>query len=1393
MDPEVPPRLITIAPDDPPDADNHLHADESAATVAAVLGQHGVEWQQWPADHAHLQTKLQELQTTTDAPLIFYWIGHGRMETSKDYRLAVNGSALRDRWYDADQLVEAVRNRLVRAAASGYPQRWALMIMDTCASTRGTFGVMKALPDDIRPPKNLALLGTTEADYGVSFSGRLPAVLEETLRSFTRNDTDGIPLREVVNQLRTRLELDYISFDSLRADALLPHRLDAVGGTMPNDVYQELSRVVGQLPPDQRDHFIVKAQGAELGELAWYFSGRETERAAIKEWLERGPDGLLVVTGEPGAGKSALLGMVLAGTHPDLVRVIASTGFSLGTSEINPDVRFDLVLHLRGLTLADCFDRLATTLEAADLDDSTWKGVHDAEAVVVLLRQGDRPLLIMLDALDEARDPLTIASGFVRRLAALPGIKIILGCRATLQHRVDQYDPDAPTELLDALAAETVIFLQRDPDAASRYLELKLSSVEPPFSPLVPAAIEQIAHAAQPFLFVRLISHELVANPLLLLPEFAEQLAVLLSGGHAAIFRLAVERITLTHPAGAALLEALAQAQGHGYPRHDGVWAAAARPLSPVPISESHIDAILTIAGPYIMVDGEHDQTTYRLAHQTFVQTYLDVPGPAPNAIFEALFALAAQTTPQLNPYLRFYLPRHARSASNWEQIADHPEIIDALDPQALAVELTRTVFGQPEFSLRLQVALVATPQLVQARDARDRSLARTLSRRRLGGSPSAQEDDPRVGWTQLIAVVPHIPLTESESWVQDVAFGLIGTKVVLASADMHALYLWDPVDGSPLREPIATPMTDGIRAMAMTATAEFPPLVATAHSSGRISLWNPLSGDLVATLQHQAAVNALALGNDRGGTTLIMSGGEDQCIKIWRADRPDTPPRVLRHDANVKDLAAVQWIQHLILLSGADDRTVRGWDPLSGAELFRLPVEDIFVDAVAGLVLDDTLLVAVGHTTGLQLWRVGVGSRGAFVSELVFDVETDNWVRSVALTTLDDSVLLAVGGDDYAVWLWNPQTAAPIGRPATGANGTTTSVAFAHLPGGQTRLASGSRDNFVRLWDPRLTIPDRPFVVPLYEGRVITTQVGGKRVVVATEPSSEHSLSVRDLASGREVRPRLTAHRSYVTGLAAVTSADQDQTWVASSGWDNIVRLWDIETGSAVSTWPTAKATIRCLAAGRLRGGSLIIAVGGTEVVQLWYPEVAGHNSTTVPLERGQVNGVALFRSNEGQDLLAYSVSDSRKSSPDLQAVNVVAVDRPQVPVTTIVVPDVAVDRLSSVRLDGWPAILALCYNVVRFFDPAAGGEVRPALVSAGRVEAALLAPFSGVPDQVITAQEEGTITISRLDGGQWREHGVLDVAPSQPLDLALDGTRLMVMAHDGLITLDLPELAIA
>jgi WD40 repeat protein len=200
---------------------------------------------------------------------------------------------------------------------------------------------------------------------------------------------------------------------------------------------------------------------------------------------------------------------------------------------------------------------------------------------------------------------------------------------------------------------------------------------------------------------------------------------------------------------------------------------------------------------------------------------------------------------------------------------------------------------------------------------------------------------------------------------------------------------------------------------------------------------------------------------------------------------------------------------------------------------------------------------------------------------------------RVTALAQLADD-RLASGSSDKTIRLWDVKSGAEVGRLEGHAGGV---VALAQLADG--RLASGSSDRTIRLWDlkgsaevARLEGHTRPVtaLAQLDDGRLASG-------------SEDRTIRFWDVKSGTEVA-RLEGHTRPVTALAQLADSR-----LASGSTDNSILLWDVKNAAEVNRLEGHTDTVEALAQladGRLASGSSDRTIrlwdlrGGTEVARL-------------------------------------------------------------------------------------------------------------------------------------------------------------------------------------------------
>jgi hypothetical protein len=219
-------------------------------------------------------------------------------------------------------------------------------------------------------------------------------------------------------------------------------------------------------------HWRPRARGVNVSaERGFRFRGRTTALTEIINWLDRPvPDRrVLVVTGSPGVGKSAVLGRVV--TTAD-----AQMAAALPADDAAPRATVGSVacaVHAKGKTALEVATEIARAA-SAPIPDQVEDLVPGLRAV--LDEQDGRRFNLVIDALDEASDPgqaRTIATGLLVPIAATcadAGAQVLVGTR-----RVDDagellqvFGPAATTIDLDTpryfhladLTAYTVATLQ---------------------------------------------------------------------------------------------------------------------------------------------------------------------------------------------------------------------------------------------------------------------------------------------------------------------------------------------------------------------------------------------------------------------------------------------------------------------------------------------------------------------------------------------------------------------------------------------------------------------------------------------------------------------------------------------------------------------------------------------------------------------------------------------------------------------------------------------------------------------------------------------------------------------------------------------------------------------
>ena len=384
--------------------------------------------------------------------------------------------------------------------------------------------------------------------------------------------------------------------------------------------------------------------------------------------------------------------------------------------------------------------------------------------------------------------------------------------------------------------------------------------------------------------------------------------------------------------------------------------------------------------------------------------------------------------------------------------------------------------------------------------------------------------------------------------------------------------------------------------------------------------------GDIVLH-GHAAAVTTLAfLGDGR-----VVSGSEDQTLRIWSPD-DDAPPLVLRgHDAAVVRVLDDPTRHRLV--SAASDGRLLGWDVATGAVTckwdcgaplvdFDISPDGTQIAALLAVVRDDGIAqshrVQIRRLDTLEVireWRAteGFPMRGCRFScdgselflTLGSGIDRRNVVdgRRIELyrgshedTAVDACVdesgtMLATCASDKQIVLWDAQQFAER-RTLKGHTGPVVCIAFGR---DERLLASGSNDQTVRLWDTHSGRNVQTLMGHAGAVRALAYSRDGRWLASASDDATVRLWRTDALESSRSPRV-LTGHKGVIYDAAFLRGGDT----VVTSGWDDqTIRLWNAASGETLRVFENIPLRVEHFAISH-DGATIAMASWGLDLLDI-------------------------------------------------------------------------------------------------------------------------------------------------------------------------------------------------
>lgn len=452
-----------------------------------------------------LDPSLDELEAAIKAAVdradvvIFYYTGHGEKPNHRPYYLILGDTDPADFRRSALRFSD-LGEVLLRhdGAETATEQPHVLIIADCCYSGAGGEEALWTALEEVGNPNTWVLASAHRKEWakqGVFPQALAKALAEPNVGTSTEYIGVDTVLELVKQHIPAGLEQQARCFPPQGQSSGLPP-------FFPNPGYEPYLDGLDGLSVAEQRHWRSRLRGGPEAMVEGFYlsgqGGRIDAAADLADWItQSGRQGLAVVTGSPGSGKSTVLALPIQLTQPEMRdRLLAAEDASRAHSDsgtphlgmaravaarVDPSTPL-IAIHAQGLKSDQIAERVSKGLGLAA--QSGEELIDD----VAMSPADDAPVLIV-DSVDEAEHPTGLLHSLLCPLADL-GLKVVVGARRHVLRRVSR--PDLLIDL-DAPAYQ-------DPGALVDYVaQLLRAANEPdvrtPYRDLPDQTVYRVAHA----------------------------------------------------------------------------------------------------------------------------------------------------------------------------------------------------------------------------------------------------------------------------------------------------------------------------------------------------------------------------------------------------------------------------------------------------------------------------------------------------------------------------------------------------------------------------------------------------------------------------------------------------------------------------------------------------------------------------------------------------------------------------------------------------------------------------------------------------------------------------------------------------------------------------------
>ncbi|OCH92380.1 WD40 repeat-like protein [Obba rivulosa] len=287
------------------------------------------------------------------------------------------------------------------------------------------------------------------------------------------------------------------------------------------------------------------------------------------------------------------------------------------------------------------------------------------------------------------------------------------------------------------------------------------------------------------------------------------------------------------------------------------------------------------------------------------------------------------------------------------------------------------------------------------------------------------------------------------------------------------------------------------------------------------------------------------------------------------------------RLEANVSEMSPAT--ERIVMVAKDAIKLVRYFAPAT-----RKSAPHVYVSALP-LAPRSSIVANMYRSRFRNTMTVQIGQLAHWPAEETIIHGHEDSVWSVAFSP--DGHRIASGSSDNTIRMWDAQTGEPVTAPFNGHEGSVNCVAFS--PDGQ-RIASGSSDNTIRMWDAQT---GEPVTAPFngHQGWVLSVAFSpnGQRIASG---SSDQMIRMWDAQTGEPVIAPFNGHQGLVWSVAF----SPDGHRIASGSSDNTIRMWDAQTGELLAA-PFNGHESSVLSVAFSPNGHRIASGSGDKTIRMW------------------------------------------------------------------------------------------------------------------------------------------------------------------------------------------------